>query len=59
MTCSKQLVLSRARYGVLDVLYIVLFPLFSFRTIQHVLQMARMYSALAGIKTSDTELDLD
>ena len=31
MTCSKQLVLSRARYGVLHVLYIVLFPLLSFR----------------------------
>ena len=32
MTCSEQLLLSRARYGVLHVLYIVLFPLFSFRT---------------------------
>ena len=30
MTCSEQLLLSQARYGVLHVLYIVLFPLFSF-----------------------------
>ena len=29
MTCSERLLLSRARYGVLHVLYIVLFPLFS------------------------------
>ena len=59
MTCSKQLVLSRARYGVLHVLYIVLFPLLCFRTVQHVLRMAKMYSGLAGIKTIDTELGLD
>ena len=32
MTCSERLLLLRARYGVLHVLYIVLFPLFSFRT---------------------------
>ena len=32
MTCSERLLLSRARYGVLHVLYIVLFPLFSCRT---------------------------
>ena len=32
MTCSEQLLLSRGRYGVLHVLYIVLFPLFSCRT---------------------------
>ena len=32
MTYSAQLLLSRARYGVLYVLYIVLFPLLSFRT---------------------------
>ena len=32
MTCSERLLLSRARYSVLIVLYIVLFPLFSFRT---------------------------
>ena len=30
MTCSEQLLLSWARYRVLHVLYIVLFPLFSF-----------------------------
>ena len=40
MTCSEQFSLSRARYRVLPVLYIVLFPLLSFRTVQHVLQMA-------------------
>ena len=32
MTCSERLLLSRARYGVLHVLYIVLLPLFSCRT---------------------------
>ena len=32
MTCSERLLLSRARYGVHHVLYIVLFPLFSCRT---------------------------
>ena len=32
MTCSERLLLSRARYGVPDVLHIVLFPLFSCRT---------------------------
>ena len=32
MTCSERLLLSRARYGVLHVLYIVLSPLFSRRT---------------------------
>ena len=32
MTCSERLLLSRARYCVLHVLYIVLFPLFSCRT---------------------------
>ena len=32
MTCSERLLLSRARYGVLHVLYIVLFPPFSLRT---------------------------
>ena len=32
MTCSERLLLSRARYGVLHVLYIVLFLLFSCRT---------------------------
>ena len=32
MTCSEELLLSRARYGVLQVLYIMLFLLFSFRT---------------------------
>ena len=32
MTCSEQLLLSRARYGVLYVLYIVLSELLSFRT---------------------------
>ena len=29
MTCSERSLLSRARYGVLHVLFIVLFPLFS------------------------------
>ena len=32
MTCFEQLLLSRARYGVLHILYIVFFPLFSLRT---------------------------
>ena len=32
MTCCERLLLSRAWYGVLHVLYMVLFPLFSFRT---------------------------
>ena len=32
MTCSERLLLSWARYAVLHVLYIVLFPLFSCRT---------------------------
>ena len=32
MTCSERLLLSQARYGVLHVLYIVFFPLFSGRT---------------------------
>ena len=32
MTCSELFLLLRARYSFLDVLYIVLFPLFSFRT---------------------------
>ena len=32
MTCSEQLLLSPARYGVLHVLYIVLSLLFCFRT---------------------------
>ena len=32
MTCSERLLPSRARYGVLHVLYIMLFPLFSCRT---------------------------
>ena len=59
MTCSKQLVLSRARYGVLHVLYIVLFPLSSFGPVQHVLQMTKMHSGLAGIKKIDTEWGLD
>ena len=35
--------LSPARYGVLHVLYIVFFPLLSFGTVKHVLQMAKMY----------------
>ena len=30
MTCSEQVLLSRSQCGVLHVLYIVLFPLFSF-----------------------------
>ena len=30
MTCSEQLLLSRALHGVLHVLYIVVFPRFSF-----------------------------
>ena len=33
LTCSERLLLSRARYGVLHVLYLVLFRLFSFRTV--------------------------
>ena len=56
MTCSEQFLLPRARYGVLHVLYIVLFPLLSFRTAKHVLQMAKMYPELTRIKTIDTEL---
>ena len=32
MTCSERFLLSRARYGVFHVLYIVLFPFFSCRT---------------------------
>ena len=35
--------LSRARYGVLAELYIVLIPLFSFRKVQHVAQKWRMW----------------
>ena len=49
MTCSEQLLLLRARYGVLHVLYI-------FSNRQHVLQMAKMYTELARIGTIDTEL---
>ena len=35
--------LSRARYGVLAELYIVLLPLFSFCKVQHVLQIWRIW----------------
>ena len=59
MTCSEQFLLSRTRYGILHVLYIVLFSLLSFRTAKHVLQMAKMYSELRRIKTIDTELGQD
>ena len=59
MTCSERLLLSRARYGVLHVLYIVLFPLFHLSNRQHVLKMAKMHTEVARIETIDTELGLD
>ena len=59
MTCSEHLLLSRACYGVLHVLYIVLFPPLSLRNRQHVLQVAKMYTKLARIETFDIELGLD
>ena len=52
MTCSEQFLLLRARYGVLRVLYIILFPLLSFRTAQHVLQLARMHPEWRQIKAN-------
>ena len=62
MTCSERLLLSRARYGVLHVLYIVLFPLFSCRTdsmcsrwpkcIQNWQELRKLTLNLAWIKES-------
>ena len=52
MTCFEQFLLSRARHGVLHILYILLFPLLSFQTAKHVLQMATMYSKLRRIKNN-------
>ena len=49
--------LSRARYGVLAELYIVLFPLFSFGKVQHVLQIWRIWWMITKFSKIEIEIE--